>query len=81
MKKLIILLWVLMSSTMTFAQKSWTADNGDGTFTNPLFFEDTPDPCMIRVGGDYYLTCSSMHMMPGLPIMHSKDLVNWELIN
>jgi beta-xylosidase len=61
--------------------KSWVADNGNGTYTNPLFFEDTPDPCMIRVDEDYYLTCSSMHLMPGLPIMHSKDLVNWELIN
>jgi len=61
--------------------KGWTADNGNGTFTNPLFFEDTPDPTMIRVGVDYYLTCSSMHFMPGLPIMHSNDLVNWELIN
>ena len=59
----------------------WVSDNGNGTYTNPLFFEDTPDPCMIRVGEDYYLTCSSMHLMPGLPIMHSKDLVNWELIN
>lgn len=68
-------------TAQTTANKSWTADNGDGTYTNPLFFEDTPDPCMVRVGGDYFLTCSSMHMMPGLPIMHSKDLVNWELIN
>jgi beta-xylosidase len=61
--------------------RGWVADNGNGTYTNPLFFEDTPDPCMIRVGEDYFLTCSSMHLMPGLPIMHSKDLVNWELIN
>ena len=76
---------LLCSTTLINAQigsnKGWVADNGNGTYTNPLFFEDTPDPCMIRVGEDYYLTCSSMHLMPGLPIMHSKDLVNWELIN
>lgn len=74
---------VLALGGKTLAQKvtSWTPDNGDGTYTNPVFFEDTPDPCMIRVGTDYYLTCSSMHMMPGLPIYHSKDLINWKLIS
>lgn len=84
MKRYVVLA-VLLASLSTFAQttahKSWCSDNGDGTYTNPLFFEDTPDPCMIRVGSDYYLVCSSMHLMPGLPIMHSKDLVNWKLIN
>jgi beta-xylosidase len=71
----------IAANAQTNNAKSWVSDNGNGTYTNPLFFEDTPDPCMIRVGADYYLTCSSMHLMPGLPIMHSKDLVNWELIN
>ena len=80
-KKVFVILVSLVSMLPMSAQKGWTADNGNGTYTNPLFFEDTPDPCMIRVDSDYYLVCSSMHMMPGLPIMHSKDLVNWELIN
>ena len=59
---------------------TWTADNGNGTFTNPLFAEEFSDPDMIRVGNDFYLTGTTMHTMPGLPILHSKDLVNWELV-
>lgn len=58
----------------------WTADNGDGTFTNPLFYEEFSDPDLIRVGNDYYMTGTTMHVMPGLPILHSRDLVNWRLI-
>ena len=57
-----------------------TADNGNGTFTNPLFYEEFSDPDMIRVGDDYYLTGTTMHSMPGLPILHSRDLVNWEFL-
>ncbi len=60
--------------------KTWTADNGDGTFTNPLFYDEFSDPDMIRVGDDYYLTGTTMHTMPGLPILHSRDLVNWKLL-
>ncbi|GHT63488.1 hypothetical protein FACS189451_10300 [Bacteroidia bacterium] len=60
---------------------TYTADNGNGTYTNPISFEDIPDPAMVRAGDDYYLTSSTMHIMPGLPIWHSKDLVNWKLIN
>jgi beta-xylosidase len=59
---------------------TWTADNGNGTFTNPLFYEEFSDPDLIRVGTDYYLTGTTMHAMPGLPVLHSKDLVNWELL-
>ncbi len=55
-------------------------DNGNGTFTNPLFYDEFSDPDMIRVGEDYYLTGTTMHTMPGLPILHSKDLVNWEFL-
>jgi xylan 1,4-beta-xylosidase len=59
---------------------TWTADNGDGTFTNPLFYDEFSDPDMIRVGDDYYLTGTTMHTMPGLPILHSRDLVNWRFV-
>ncbi len=59
--------------------KRWTADNGNGTYSNPLFYEEFEDPDVIRVGDDYYLAGTTMHMNPGLQIMHSKDLVNWEL--
>lgn len=58
---------------------SWTADNGNGTYSNPLFYEEFSDPDVIRVGDTYYLTGTTMHTMPGLPVLRSKDLVNWEL--
>ena len=63
------------------AQTSWTADNGNGTFTNPLFYDEFSDPDVIRVGDDYYLAGTTMHSVPGLVILHSKDLVNWENIS
>src|SRR5271166_4200401 len=63
----------------TDAGKHWAADNGNGTYSNPLFYEEVEDPDVIRVGQDYYLAGTTMHMNPALIIMHSKDLVNWEL--
>lgn len=59
-------------------QRSWTADNGNGTFTNPLFYDEFSDPDILRVGDDYYLAGTTMHTVPGVNILHSKDLVNWE---
>jgi beta-xylosidase len=59
----------------------WVADNGDGTYKNPILHADYSDPDAIRVGDDYYMTASSFNSMPGLPILHSKDLVNWKLVN
>ena len=61
--------------------KSWTADNGNGTFTNPLFYDEFSDPDILRVGDDYYLAGTTMHAVPGLVILHSKDLVNWENVS
>jgi beta-xylosidase len=58
--------------------QTWTADNGNGTYSNPLFYDEFADPDIIRVGGDFYLLGSSMHAMPGLALLHSRDLVNWE---
>src|SRR6185436_15785263 len=48
---------------------------------NPIIFADVPDMSMIRVGNIYYMSSTTMHMSPGLPIMKSKDLVNWKLVN
>lgn len=62
------------------AAQTWTSDNGNGTFTNPLFQDEFSDPDMIRVGEDYYLTGTTMHSMPGLPVLHSRDLVNWTFL-
>jgi beta-xylosidase len=61
--------------------RTWTPDNGNGTFTNPLFYDEFSDPDMIRVDDDFYLTGTTMHSMPGLPVLHSKDLVNWEFVS
>jgi xylan 1,4-beta-xylosidase len=64
----------------TGASKTWVADNGNGTFTNPILYDEFTDPDIIRVGSDFYMVGSSMHVMPGLPILHSKDLVNWTFL-
>ena len=61
--------------------KTWTADNGNGTFTNPLFYDEFSDPDLIRVGDWFYMTGTTMHAMPGLPVLRSKDLVNWEFLS
>ncbi len=55
--------------------------NSSTKFTNPVLFADFPDPSVIRVGSDFYMVSTTMHMVPGAPVMKSKDLVNWELIN
>ena len=59
----------------------WVPDRGDGTYQNPVLFADYSDPDAIRVGEDFYLVSSSFPAAPGLPILHSKDLVNWTLLN
>ena len=58
----------------------WNPDNGDGTYKNPVIYADYSDPDVIRVNDDYYMTSSSFGHFPGLPILHSKDLVNWRII-
>lgn len=82
MKK-IAFIFILFSSKVVCAQtisKVWVADNGDGTYKNPIIHADYSDPDAIRVGDDYYMISSSFSHVPGLPILHSKDLVNWQLI-
>jgi len=51
------------------------------TAQNPIIWADVPDMSMIRVGDTYYMSSTTMHMSPGVPIMRSKDLVNWEIVN
>ena len=60
--------------------KVWVADNGDGTYKNPVLHADYSDPDAVRVGDDFYMTSSSFNFAPGLPVLHSKDLVNWTII-
>lgn len=78
---LAVLLMVQALGAASSAPKTWTADNGNGTYSNPLFYDEFSDPDLIRVGEDYYLTGTTMHAMPGLPVLHSKDLVNWEFLS
>lgn len=72
---------IVAQASLAAAQQrhTWMADNGNGTYSNPLFYDEFSDPDLIRVGNDFYLTGTTMHAMPGLPVLHSRDLVNWEL--
>ncbi len=80
---LFILLFVIIS-TQVFSQNwkngFWNADNGDETYTNPILHSDFSDPDICKVGDDFYMTASSFNCIPGLPILHSTDLVNWEIL-
>ena len=72
---------LLVQSQAQIVSKVWVADNGNGTYKNPVINADYSDPDVIRVGNDFYLISSSFEDIPGLPILHSKDLVNWTIIS
>ena len=65
----------------TLAKKMWIADQGDGTYRNPILYTDYSDPDVIRVGQDYYMVASSFSNVPAVPLLHSRDLVNWKVVN
>lgn len=67
----------LLSKPPLFAQ----ADTSTTLARNPILHADVPDLAMIRVGDTYYMSSTTMHLSPGLPIMKSRDLVNWQLLN
>ncbi|WP_320017937.1 glycoside hydrolase 43 family protein [Labilibaculum manganireducens] len=69
------------TNTSNYVSKVWKSDNEDGTYTNPILNADYSDPDVIRVGDDYFMTASSFNCSPGLPILHSKDIVNWKIVN
>ncbi|RZM30275.1 MAG: glycosyl hydrolase 43 family protein [Pedobacter sp.] len=86
MKKTFLLLAAILSFSAVKAQqttvsKVWVSDLGNGKFKNPVLNADYSDPDAIRVGSDYYMVSSSFDAIPGLPILHSKDLVNWTILN
>ena len=79
---LIALAWAVAAQPgKPYVSRVWIADRGDGTYRNPILYADYSDPDAIRVGEDYYLVSSSFDAVPGLPILHSKDLVNWEILS
>ncbi len=59
----------------------WTADLGNGRYRNPILYADYSDPDAIRVGEDYFMISSSFSNAPAMPLLHSKDLVNWKVVN
>ncbi len=59
----------------------YKSDLGNGRYRNPVLHADYSDPDVIRVGSDYWMTASSFNCTPGLPILHSRDLINWTLVN
>lgn len=73
--------FVLQLFSQNYVSKVWVADTGNGSYKNPILHADYSDPDVCRVGDDYYMTASSFNCIPGLPILHSNDLVNWKLIN
>lgn len=81
MKRLFFACLALMTLSVATAQTVWTPDLGNGKYKNPVLYADYSDPDVIRVGDDYWMTASSFNCVPGLPILHSTDLVNWEIVN
>lgn len=68
-------------TSLTGAAQPWIPDLGDGTYKNPVIHADYSDPDVIRVGEDYFMISSSFNCVPGLPLLHSRDLVNWSIMN
>ncbi len=87
MKKIFssLLINLFLITTISFTQTNkkgvWIPDNGNGTYSNPIIYSDFSDPDVIRVDNDFFMTSSSFSHFPGLPILHSKDLINWEIIS
>ena len=82
MKKLLLLFSTLpILASAQYRSQVWSPDNGDGTYTNPVINADYSDPDVcVGPNGDYYMTASSFSSIPGLPILHSRDLVNWRIV-
>ncbi len=83
MRKITIAIAALLFSGISFISQGRHGDTTESpnlTVENPIIWADVPDPDVIRVGDDFYMVSTTMHLMPGCPVMHSKDLVNWETI-
>jgi len=77
---LFLIIVVTSAEAQSYRSEVWVSDLGNGTYKNPVLYADYSDPDACRVGDDYYMTSSSFNCIPGLPILHSKDLVNWSII-
>ena len=82
MRKLFIIALSFVSCLLTAEAAEKPSGSFEGTFVkNPMMWADVPDPDVIRVGDTYYLVSTTMHLMPGAPVMRSKDLKNWETVS
>ncbi len=81
MKKTLLLCSFFFAALGVSAQTVWTPDLGNGKFKNPVLYADYSDPDVTRTGDDFWMTASSFNCVPGLQILHSTDLVNWEIVN
>ena len=81
MKKILYLLLLEIIFNFSVKSQNWTPDLQNGRYKNPIIFADYSDPDVIRVDDDFYMVASSFNCMPGIPVLHSKDLVNWKIIN
>jgi len=79
-KKFVIAGMTLLWAVSLFSQV-WNPNVDQDTYKNPVIFADYSDPDVIRDGDDFYMVASSFNCTPGLPVLHSKDLVNWEIVN
>lgn len=75
----IVIIVVFSTLSATYSQL-WEPDLGEGNYKNPIIFADYSDPDIVHVNGTFYMVASSFNCMPGIPILQSKDLVNWEII-
>ncbi len=85
MKRLALVIGMLctvyLQTEAQYVSEVWVADQGNGTYRNPVLHADYSDPDVCAVGDDFYMTASSFGCTPGLPVLHSKDLVNWCIVN
>ena len=77
-----LIIWIILAAQIAGAQQtgSW-GDQGDGTYKNPILESNYPNNDVIRVGDTFYMMSSNKHFVPGMTILKSKDLVNWEFSN
>lgn len=80
MKRAFVFCLLLCICIFGYAQELWQPDTGNGEYKNPILFADYSDPDVIRVGDDFYMVSSAFNVMPGIPVLHSNDLVNWTII-
>lgn len=83
-KRILLTLAVSLSGLTAaagYVSEVWNPDLGNGRYRNPVINADYSDPDVVATGSDFWMTASSFCNVPGLPVLHSTDLVNWEIVN